>query len=135
MSSMNKSNRDYKCNNVTTPFPFGFGVRQSPIDININSTTTECINSTTKLHFSYSTAKLKSVGQNGEIYLTENSNQVQLDGLNFTLSNDLSHFHSRSEHFIEGHDTQYEVHLVHQLKSFPYLLVVSRLVNCTVLRN
>ncbi len=88
--------------------PCSDGHKQSPIDL-----TKPTLTDLTNLKFFYQPSKLNVVNNGHTIQQTYDAGSyIELDGVRYDLLQ--FHFHSPSEHTINGHYAEAEVHLVHK---------------------
>ncbi|GAU36967.1 hypothetical protein TSUD_57450 [Trifolium subterraneum] len=91
------------------------GTMQSPIDL--SNQTVQIVSNLGLLNISYhpSNATLKNRGHDIKLELIANSSYLQINGTQYVLKQ--LHWHSPSEHTIDGKRLDLELHLVHQTPS------------------
>ena len=95
----------------------GAGQRQSPVDISGN---TRNMSSHMVMAYHASTTTIQNNGHT-VVVTPKDGGGVEIDGNLFTLKQ--FHFHSPSEHAINGHATALEAHFVHQDAKGHYLVI------------
>jgi carbonic anhydrase len=101
------------------------GLIQSPVDIRTDSTVRANL---PNLEFSYKPFPMKLVDNGHTIQVSNNgANSLTYNGKMYEFKQ--FHYHSRSEHLINGASTEMELHLVHQNPQSGSLLVVGYMIN------
>ncbi|XP_058760176.1 alpha carbonic anhydrase 7-like [Vicia villosa] len=91
------------------------GTKQSPINISNKSVQIVSNLGTLQINYKPSNATLKNRGHDIELKFKSNSNYLQINGTLYVLKQ--LHWHSPSEHTIDGKRFDLELHLVHQTPS------------------
>ncbi|MED6158038.1 hypothetical protein PIB30_028966 [Stylosanthes scabra] len=97
------------------------GRMQSPIDLNITSVLVK-LSGPLILNYNPSNAILKNRGHDISLEFLENTSNLQINGSSYILKQ--LHWHTPSEHTINGQRLDLELHLVHQTPSNDKIAVI-----------